>query len=145
MTNSKNKATSQIERIADMIFRDLLETSDEEILVEAAEDGMDIKKEVERISSIISEASFISGKAKLAAAKKALLERKTAKLRPFHSLSIQKKKEIMHNLESNDNLRKEVTLAARNENELSEVDLEAYLQSLYDLKVIDEEGNALCD
>lgn len=146
MTNTKPNATLQMERVTDMLFRDLSEASDEEILAEATEDGIDVDKQVERITSIISEASFVCGQAKLAAAKKELAERKKAEgQNPFHSLSIQKKKEIINRLKANDNLKKEITLAARNENNLSDADLEARLQSLYDLNVIDEEGNILCD
>lgn len=145
MTDKKNHATLQLERVADLIFQDLLETSDEEILAEAVEDGMDVEKEVERISSIISEAAFNNGQAKLAAAKKGFLERKSAKRSTFGSFTLQKKRQIIGSLKSNDNLKRQITLAARNENDLSDSDLNAYLQSLYDLNVIDEEGNVLCD
>lgn len=146
MADKKSSSTLQIERVADMLFRDLLETSDEEILAEAIEDGIDVEKEIEKITSIISEVSFVSGQEKLAAAKRELIERrKQATKNPFHSLSSQKKREIINALRSNDNLKDKVTLAARNENNLSETDIESRLQSLYELKVIDEEGNLLCD
>lgn len=146
MTNKKPDPVLQIDRLTDMIFRDLSETSDEEILAEAIEDGMDVDKEVERITSIISDAVFTCGQAKLAAAKKELAERrKTERKNPFHSLSMQKKKAILNSVKSNDNLKKKVTLAARNENNLSEDDIEARLQSWYELELIDEDGNLLCD
>lgn len=56
MTNKNPDATLQIDRLNDMIFRNLSETNDEEILAEAVEDGMDVDKEIERITSIISDA-----------------------------------------------------------------------------------------
>ena len=56
MTNKKPDPTLQIDRLTDMIFWDLSETSDENILAEAVEDGMDVDKEIERITSIISDA-----------------------------------------------------------------------------------------
>jgi hypothetical protein len=146
MTNKNPDATLQIDRLNDMIFQNLSETNDEEILAEAVEDGMDVDKEIERITSIISDAIFTSGQAKLAVAKKELEERRKAeKKNPFHSLSIQKKNAILNSVKSNDNLKEKVTLAARNENNLSEADIEARLQSWYELKLIDEDGNLLCD
>lgn len=146
MTNKNPDATLQIDRLNDMIFRNLSETNDEEILAEAVEDGMDVDKEIERITSIISDAVFTSGQAKLAVAKKELAERRRAERKnPFHSLSIQKKNAILNSVKSNDNLKEKVTLAARNENNLSEADIEARLQSWYELKLIDEDGNLLCD
>lgn len=146
MTNKNPDATLQIDRLNDMIFRNLSETNDEEILAEAVEDGMDVDKEIERITSIISDAIFTSGQAKLAVAKKELAERRSAERKnPFHALSIQKKNAILNSVKSNDNLKEKVTLAARNENNLSEADIEARLQSWYELKLIDEDGNLLCD
>lgn len=56
MTNKNPDATLRIDRLNDMIFRNLSETNDEEILAEAVEDGMDVDKEIERITSIISDA-----------------------------------------------------------------------------------------
>lgn len=146
MSNEKTSAILQLERVADLVFLDLLETSDADILQEALEDGIDIEQEIKRVQWIISEANLNSGKARLNEAKKAFLVRKSAaKQSLFHSLSLQQKKNIIGHLKNSTQLKKKITLAARSENELSEKDLNAYLQSLYDLKVIDEKGKALCD
>ncbi len=139
----KNK--TQLERIEDMIIEDILETSDDQILTEFAEEVCDVEKEMEHMRDLVKDSVFKHNKVKFEAAKQARLSQKPQLQKEMKVVSLDRKKKIIKSLNANDNLTQKITMAARNENELSEGDLDVYLKHLIELGVIDEEGNILCD
>lgn len=146
MTHKQERETVQMDRIIDLLVEDLFAASDKDILAEATAEHADVKAEVQKLYVIAQEAIFNHGKAKLETAKKALAAKRGVTKNELRISSLERKKQIINSIRNaNDNLKQKVTMAARNENELSESDLDIYLQSLYDLGVIDEEGNILCD
>lgn len=135
----------QLDHINDMCIEDVLETSDEEIRQEVEEETGNAEAEATRLRSLVGDAVHNHKKAKFEAAKKARLEQQQNPERNLKVVSLDRKKEIIKSLNSNDNFAQKITMAARNENELSESDLDVYLKHLIELGVIDEEGNILCD
>lgn len=125
--------------VADILADDILDSSDDEILSEACEKYDDVNSEILKTRNIINAAVMKSRKSRLVAAKEQLKKNKAANQEAnVLSLSISEKRRLI-------NLAKEsvnsLTLAARNEEEMSELDADGVLQDLIDLGVIDENGN----
>lgn len=138
MTVTKTRAQLQLERISDFLAEDILAASDEEILAIAAEQHPDLRAETKRIFFLVQSAMNEHGKKKLQEIKKQYKKQEQNTPSNIVRLATDKKKDIVKRLSEND---KTVTLAARNGKDLSGGDLDAYLESLYELGVIDEEGN----
>ena len=139
------KEKVQIERIEDMLIQDILEASDDEILAEFAEECDNPEQEIQRMEELTKQAVFNHNKTKFEAAKRARLEQKAQPQKELQVVSLEQKKEIIKSLNANDNLEKKITMAARNEDELSENDLDVYLKHLIKLGIIDDKGNILCE
>jgi len=142
--NKKLKDSEQLSRVTELLVDDIMAASDEEILAEVAEDGIDVREETRRIFLLVQEAINTHGKKKLQLMRKSYdeLQNRSSKSN-VHNIPLAKKKSIITSLNSNEDLRKKITMAARGENDLSEGDLAIYLENLYELGVIDEEGNIL--
>ena len=138
----KNTAAIQADRITDFLVEDILNASDEEIMAEAKEDYADVKAEAEHIHKLIKSAIFDHGKTQLKEAKKQFIADKEKRNKNVSVISLEDKRALIRRLsESNTGL----TLAAREENKMSDRDLDACIQSAYELGLIDEEGNILCN
>ena len=141
MTNNRDAARRQLDRLADALARDVDQLSDEELLREAQEDYGDADKAALATKNIIREAIAAYGKRRLAAARKAY-EAKTAKgTAKVFELPAEWKRELVERFASNDNqLREKLTMAARNQENLED-DIDSFLEDLIELGVIDDEGN----
>ena|GEM_PF-1604392 len=138
----KSTAAIQADRITDFLVDDILNASDEEIMAEAQEDYADVKAEVEHIHALIQNAVSNHGKTQLKEAKRQCLADKEKRVQNVPVISLEEKRALLRRLsESNTNL----TLAAREESEMSARDLDAYIQNACELGLIDKEGNILCD
>ncbi len=139
------KEKIQLERIEDMLIQDILETSDEEILAEFSAEYDNSEKEINHMKELIKESVFKNNKSKFEAAKKARLQRKELPEQVLKVIPFNRKQEILKSLSSNDDIKGKITMAARNEKELSESDLDVYWKCLIKQGVLDEEGNVLCE
>ena len=134
--NRKNKLPISV---ADILVDDILESSDEDILNEARKLYGDVDSEIKKTRTIINAAVMKSRKSRLSLAKKQLEENKTIRNDAnILSLSISEKRRLINQAKES---VKNLTLAARNEEEMSESDINGILQDLIDLEVIDESGN----
>lgn len=134
----------QADRVSDLLVDEILALSDEEIMAEAQEEYENMEEEAKKIHGLIQKALFSYGKSRLKKAKLEFQEQKTKARGNLRINSLEKKIAIIKRLNSaNDNISRKVTMAARKEEELSERDLDIYLQSAYELGLIDEEGNDL--
>ena len=70
MTGDLKKERNALDRLADALVDDILSASDEEILAEAQEDGIDPTKLVGQLREVFERAATEAGKAKLAAARR---------------------------------------------------------------------------
>lgn len=125
--------------VADLFVEDILELSDEELMKEAQEEYDDIASEISKTRNIINSAVMQSRKSRLTTAKEQLeIKKNVTNKNNISTLNINDKRALINRAkESVDSL----TLAARNEDEMSETDIDGVLQDLIELEVIDENGN----
>lgn len=125
--------------VAGTFAEDILNLSDEELLKESQDEFDDVASEILNTRNAINSAILKSNKSRLSAAKEQLEQkRKATNQNNILTLSLNDKRALIHQAkESVDSL----TLAARNEEEMSESDINGVLQDLIDLGVIDENGN----
>lgn len=138
MTVTKTREQLQLERISDFLAEDILTSSDEEILAIAADHHADLEAETKRIFCLVQEAINEHGKRKLQEMRDLYKQQEKSAPLSIVSLNTNEKKAIISRLINNNS---PVTMAARNAKELSGSDLDAYLEGLYELGVIDEKGN----
>ena len=134
-----NRKTKLPISVADAFAEDILDLSDDEVMSEAQEKYGDVELEISDTRNILNSAIMKSRKSKLAAARQ-YLDSNRNQNNPTNILSLSiggKRKLIAQAKQSVDSL----TLAARNEEEMSESDTDGILQDLIDLGVIDEDGN----
>ena len=125
--------------VRDILVDDILESSDEEILNEARAIYDDINSEVDKTRKIMNAALLKSRKFRLTLAKEQLKESKPVKTDTnVLSFPIGDKRKLINQAKESVN---SLTLAARNEEEMSEMDIDGILQDLIDLGVIDKNGN----
>ena len=70
MTGDQKKERNALDRLADALVDDILNASDEEVLAEAEEDGIDPAKLSGHLREVFERAATEAGKAKLAAARR---------------------------------------------------------------------------
>lgn len=125
--------------IAEILIDDILESSDEEILTDAKKQYGDVDAEIAKTQEKILSAILESKKSKMTAAKEQLSNHKNQLAESnVLSLPFDNKKAIIEKAKESEI---SLTLAARNEEEMSESDADGVLQDLIDLGVIDEDGN----
>jgi hypothetical protein len=140
MTNSRRDYDKELKRVEESFVQDILARSDSEILAEMAEDG-NASQALARVRDLVRRVLDASGKAKMAAAR-AAMKHAARKPAALIALPLSQKKEILRRLEGGSSaVPRQITLAARNQDQLSESDLDEILQNLRDLGVIDEQGN----
>lgn len=137
-----NDASRQLGRIADKLADDLGKLSDAELLAETREIGLDPKALAVQAKAAIEQAMLEHGKKRLAAARAAATAATaTRKISNVASLSLEKKRTILNQFAANDvGLREKLTLAARKGDAQSERDIDSFLQALFELGVIDDQG-----
>lgn len=125
--------------VANTLADDILNLSDEEILKEAQDEFDDVASEISNTRIAINSAILKSNKSRLSAAKEQLEQkRKATNQNNILTLTLNDKRALIHQAKESVH---SLTLAARNEEEMSESDINGVLQDLIDLGVIDEDGN----
>ena len=124
--------------VADILVDDILESSDEEILSDAHHKYDDVDAEVSKTRELIHSAIMESRKSKMALAEKQLIDNKDrSKSNNILTLPVGTKRKLIEEAKRSVG---SLTLAARNEEKMSETDTDSVLQDLIDLGVIDENG-----
>jgi hypothetical protein len=140
MTNHSRDYDKELKRVQEAFVQDILARSDSEIMAEMAEDG-NAAKALARVRDLVRSVLEASGRTKMAAAR-AAMKRTASKPTAIAALPFPQKKEILRRLEVGSSaVPRQITLAARNQDQLSESDLDIILENLRDLGVIDEQGN----
>ncbi len=136
--SNKNIESKQLTRIDGLVIEDIIETSDAEIMSEAKEDYSSVADVIQHIKGLVTTAVASSRKSRLVTAQKELESHNVQnKQGNVLSFSLNAKKQL---IESAKNHADGLTLAARNEEEMSESDTDTMLQDLMDLGIIDEDG-----
>jgi len=125
--------------VANALADDILNLSDEELLKEAQDEFDDVASEISSARSAINSAILKSNKSRLSAAKEQLEQKKkSTNQNNILALTLNDKRALIHQAKKSVH---SLTLAARNEEEMSESDINGVLQDLIDLGVIDKDGN----
>lgn len=140
MKGDGDKFEQQIENLEEALVNDILAASDQEILAENLANHTDANAVGKHAEALIEAARMMAGKARMA---KARTDATADQRKPLCvlSLSFEEKRRLLQEFAtSNEGLRN--TLAARKSKDLPENDVDAALEALYELGVIDEHGQA---
>lgn len=132
---TKNKDQTDAENYVSKVVDEMSALTDQEILEVAAEEHADPKKEAERIRSVLLDAAVAHGKARLKAAQ-GLLANEDAQAAQGGAVVLSfeaKRAKLARIIAQNPQL----TLAARQSQEMDETEVDGYLADLAELGIAD--------
>lgn len=134
MTDTDKKRRETLGRLVDVLVEDLLDASDEEIISEFAETHGDPAKNSVDMRALFEKSVLKANKDHLRAAKVAVAASRAAPTSKFVSMANARERlgQVLASCPPDTKL----TLAARNENELSDADVLGMLQDLEELGII---------
>jgi len=135
MSTKKNPEREGLDRLADALIDDIMNASDEEILEEFREDGGDPEQHADEMLALFEKSVTIANKRRLAeAAAAAAADCATAaSKRPAVPIDIEEARRCLRAVRNNPNAPEKLTLAARNESELSDADIIGLMEDLFEL------------
>ena len=141
MTGDQKNERNALDRLTDALVDDILDASNEELLAEVAEDGIDLAGRVGKLREVFEGAVTEVGKAKLAAARRAAAnaERSGARVVRIDRDDSRRRYDAM--IAQDPNLTEKLTLAARKGEGQSERDIESAIEDLAELGAFDEEDD----
>lgn len=140
MTKSRDHDL-ELARLEEELVDDIVSLSDEDLLAEAKKDGVDVAEVANRGREIVSKAIAAAGKAKLVAAQIAVkASHERAPLRVIQGSLQEKQRLIQAVIAKQSEGSAKFTLAARNAGQVTENDVDQFLQDLMDLGLLGEDG-----
>ena len=141
MTGDRKKMRNALDRLADALVDDILNASDEEILAEAEEDGVDPARLAGRLREDFERTATEAGKAKLAAARRgaANARRSGARVVRIEPADARRRYDAM--IAQDPKLTEKLTLAARKGEGQSESDINSAIEDLTELGAFDAEDD----
>jgi len=142
MTGADKKGREALARLADVLVDDLLAASDQEIVAEFVEAQGDPAKNAEAMRILFEKSVLKANKNRLHAAQAGLAADQAAQVN-LKIVSMTNVRARLKRTLANCPPEVKVTLAARNENELSDADVLGMLQDLEELGIVapdDENG-----
>lgn len=129
--------------ILDPLVEDILSMSDEDVLAEAREEGLDLDAASAEVATVLAAAQAAAGRARLAAARAQVDGVRSFRSRSsITGLSASEKEIILRRFSANDNpLQERLTMAARNGQSLTEQEVDTVLLDLVELGALDDQGN----
>lgn len=144
MTRRDRDAARKLGHLADMLAKDAMLLPDADVQAEMVERHGSVDAAAARVAGVIQAAIARSGRRNLEKARAEVRASRAAPPASLAGLSMQDKMAILSRHAANDDgLRQKLTMAARNGEEISEGDLDSFLEDLLDLGVIDEHGRPL--
>lgn len=132
MTENRKSKQQALDRLADALVDDILNTSPEEILAEFEEDHGGAERHVTEMRALIEKSVAKANKRRLAAAKAGAAASRTPRKGTITSIDINEARRLISTLTP----AQKLTLAARNESEQSEDDLLSMIEDLRELGVL---------
>lgn len=133
MTTRNDKERNPLVRLADSLTDDIMKASDEQILAEFSETGGDPVANASEMRAFVDKAIITSNKGRLAAAKAGI----AADRKPLTALvDIAEARRRLRSIGKIPNVQHPVTLAARNETELSDVDVFTMYEDMVELGIL---------
>lgn len=141
MTDTDKKARESLGRLVDVLVEDLLAASDDEILAEFAEMHGDLAKNSAEMRALFEKSVLKANKDRLREAKAGLAASRAA-APPSKIVSMENVRERLRRTLASCPPNVKLTLAARNENELSDADVLGMLEDLEELGItmLDDES-----
>ena len=141
MTGDKKKERDALNRLADALVEDILNASDEEVLAEAEEDGIDPGRLAGHLRDVFERAVADAGKQKLAAARQGAgnARRSRAPVVRIDHADARRRFEAM--IAEDPKLTEKLTLAARKGEGQSDRDIDSAIEDLAELGAFDEEDD----
>jgi|SRR5581483_11298363 len=135
MSAKKNPEREGLDRLADALIDDILNASDEEILEEFREDGGDPEQHAAEMLALFEKSVMTANKRRLTeAAAAAAADRAAAASRPpAPPIDIDEARRRLRAVRDNPNAPEKLTLAARNEGELSDADIISLMEDIFEL------------
>ena len=142
MTGDQGEERKALSRLADALVDDVLKSSDEEVLAEAEEDGIDASGLADHLRGVFERTVTEAGKAKLAAASRAAAdaERSSASVVRLDRADTRRRYDAM--IAQDSKLTEKLTLAARKGEGQSDRDIESAIEDMAELGAFDEEDDA---
>ena len=141
MTGDQTKARAALDRLANALVDDILNDSDEVILAEAKEEGVDPARLADEVRQLFERTTAEAGKARLAAAKRAAADARQSDARVASLDSADARRRYDAMIDQDRRLTEKLTLAARKGEGLSERDIESAIEDLAELGAFDEEDD----
>lgn len=130
----------ELENLNDSLIDDLLATPDSEFIEEVKASGRDPHAAADRVRAIVEKGRALAAKSKLRAAKAAVAASRVRSAPIPSHLDAAHARQLLKELSANDpEFRKKITLAARNEEELSDEDILGIIEDLRELGVLPNE------
>ena len=137
---SNKQCQDGLDLLTDALVEDLLNTTDEDLLAEVSDDGDDPEKIADHLLALYDRTCSSDAKQKLIAAQKAVREEGQRHVARSSVSTLDARRQLKAAIEQNPNLEENLTLAARNGDELSDRDIEGILEDLRDLGVLDDDS-----
>jgi len=132
MTGTKKERRAALARLADALVEDVLATPDQELLAEFSDAHGDAAKNAEAMRALFEKSVLKSNKDRLRAAQAGLAASR-ASAAPSRIVNMQNAKARLRRALASCPSDVQLTLAARNEDELSDADVLGMLQDLEEL------------
>ena len=143
MTGPDKKGREALARLADVLVEDLLATSDEEIVAEFVEEQGDPAKNADAMRALFEKSVLLSNKGRLQTARAGLEAAQAAPV-TARIVSMANVRDRLKRTLAGCPQEMKLTLAARNESELSDADVLGMLQDLEELGIVapDDESDS---
>ena len=141
MTGDLRKERKALNRLADALVEDILDASDEEVLAEAGEDGIDPGRLTGHLRDVFERAAADAGKQKLAAAKQDAANARRSRARVVRIDHADARRRFEAMIAEDPKLTEKLTLAARKGEGQSDRDIESAIEDLAELGAFDEEDD----
>jgi hypothetical protein len=137
MIGKGKKERAALDRLADFLVDDILSVSDEDVLAEFREMHGDPAHNAAEMRALFEKSVLISNKKRLAAAKAGVVEnRRPSILSTATPIDMQAARARLRTVINTPGLPLKITLAARKESELSDVDILGMLEDLRELGIL---------
>jgi hypothetical protein len=140
MKRTAKMTVQKFDEFNEMLSKDLLSLSDDELLSETREDVGDLAQFIAETKQVYQSAVTLSGKRRLQASKEAIEKEIPRTFVSERKIDIVKARRLLTQIAANDvNIRERVTLAARNLEDLTDDDIRTILADLEELGAISNE------
>ena len=141
MTGDQKKERDALNRLADALVEDILNASDEEVLAEAEEDGIDPGRLAGHLRDVFERAVADAGKQKLAAARQGAGNARRLRARVVRIDHADARRRFEAMIAEDPKLTEKLTLAARKGEGQSDRDIDSAVEDLTELGAFDEEDD----